>query len=276
MKNNKYKILVLSDLKNATNTTLKSSISLAKMVDGDIDFFHVKRPTDVVKKENQLSAIRTINKEHFTTDKEIKNLIDPIYKDYGIKINYKISYGNVKSEISRYIKEHKPDIIVLGKRKSKLLSFIGDNITHLILKEHKGVIMIAADKNPLEPNKEISLGILNDMNESFNLEFAEDLIHHSQTPIKSFNIIKNSNVSKPDYKAANDEKTKAFVFEHNDNAIENIDNYLSKNKVNLLYLNRTENKESEKLGLINSDLNEVISRLNISLIVAGEQNLTSS
>ena len=45
MKNNKYKILVLSDLSKTTRNTLKSSISLAKIVDADINFLYVKKPT---------------------------------------------------------------------------------------------------------------------------------------------------------------------------------------------------------------------------------------
>ncbi len=83
MKNNRYKILVLSDLKNSTNSTLKSSVSLAKMINGDVDFFHVKKATDIVEYESQLSAIRTINKLHTTTSTEIQHLIDTISKDYS-------------------------------------------------------------------------------------------------------------------------------------------------------------------------------------------------
>ena len=39
MENNKYKILVLSDLKDTASTTLKSTIGLAKMIDADIHCF---------------------------------------------------------------------------------------------------------------------------------------------------------------------------------------------------------------------------------------------
>jgi len=77
MKKNKnnYKILVLSDLKSTSNTTLKSTISLAKMIGGDIEFFHAKKPTDVVKNENQLSAMRAINANYNETDKKIRDLV---------------------------------------------------------------------------------------------------------------------------------------------------------------------------------------------------------
>ncbi len=73
MKKNKYKILVLADMKKSTSTVLKSAVSLAKMINGDIQMFYVRKPTDIVAKENQLSAMRTINKEYQKTEKKIQD-----------------------------------------------------------------------------------------------------------------------------------------------------------------------------------------------------------
>ena len=58
----------------------------------------------------------------------------------------------LKSEISDYIKAHKPDIVVIGKRKSGPFNFAGDNITDLVMKSHDGAIMIASDENAFELN----------------------------------------------------------------------------------------------------------------------------
>ena len=96
MKINKYKILVLSDLNKSTSKTIKSSISLAKIVDADVNFFYVKKPTEVVEKESQLSAMRTINKEYFSIDKKIKSIIGPMSEEYKIAINHTFSIGNLK------------------------------------------------------------------------------------------------------------------------------------------------------------------------------------
>jgi hypothetical protein len=86
MENKKYKILVLSDLKEGTDSTLKNAISLSKIIDADIEFFHVKKPTDIVERESQLSAMRTINKEYLETEKKIKNTIEPISRVYDMKL----------------------------------------------------------------------------------------------------------------------------------------------------------------------------------------------
>ena len=133
MRNNKYKILVLSDLKKSPSTILKSTVSLAKMIDGDINFFHVKKPSDVVERESQLSAMRTINQEQIITGKKIQEALAPISNDYNVNINSTFAFGNVKNEIEEHIKVTNPDVIVLGKRKAKGLRFLGDNITDFVL-----------------------------------------------------------------------------------------------------------------------------------------------
>ena len=103
MKKRTYKILVLSDLNDSTKTVLKSSVSLANMIHGEIHFFHVKKPIEVVKSESQLSAIRTINQEHLSIEKKIKSAIQFFTKDYNVDINYRFSIGNVKTEIANQI-----------------------------------------------------------------------------------------------------------------------------------------------------------------------------
>jgi vacuolar-type H+-ATPase subunit I/STV1 len=260
MKKDKYKVLVLSDLNTSTIKTLKSSISIAQIVNADIDFLYVKKVTDVVEKESQLSAMRTINKEYFTTDKKIKELIQPVSELYNININHSFIIGNVKNEIEKYIDKHKPDVVVLGKRKSKFTNFIGDKIAQFILKKYKGTIVICDENNPLKPNEELSLGIFNDT--KFNTIFEEDILKSSQKPIISFKISENSNNLKEEIITEND-KTIEYVFEKGDNVIKNISNYLSKSNVNLLFVNR----ENDNHNSVTPTINDVINKLNCSLIL---------
>lgn len=271
MGNNKYKILVLSDLKDTSSTALKSTIGLAKMIDADIHLFYVKNPTDIIEKDNQLSAIRVINDEYTSTNKKLENVVKSFSKVYGIGIDYKFEIGNVKNEIDTYIKKVQPDIIVLGKRKSKPLNFIGDNIIGFVLKKFDGVIMIAGNENPLEPNGNLSLGLLNDMEHDFNMEFVENLMAHTQKPLKSFKIVKTSNKSKEVYTTSN-KKTVEYVFEQSDNSIKNLSNYLSKNDINLLCVNREEKNDHQKANAIKSNINDLINKLDVSLLLTGIQN----
>ena len=78
MKTKKRKILVLSDMKDSTQALMITSVEVAKMLNAEIEFFHVKKPTDIVDRESQLSAVRTIKREHIKTDNDIKSMLNTL------------------------------------------------------------------------------------------------------------------------------------------------------------------------------------------------------
>ncbi|MEX0288161.1 MAG: universal stress protein [Flavobacteriaceae bacterium] len=266
---NKYKLVVLTDLNPSTKTVLKSAIGLAKMIGGEIEVFHVKKPSEIVDSENQLSAMRTINSKHRTIHKEFQSLIRPLSEEYNMKIPYSFRFGNVKHEIDDFIKEIKPDILVLGKRRSKPFTLIGDGITEYILKTFKGVVLINSDKEVLVPNKENSFGALNSPKPFSDLEFAEDLIKHTQKPLKAFKLVKNSNAVR-DTSETLDVKTIDYVFEHNDSSIQNLSNYLSKNNISILTIDRAGQDPDSEQKFITPNINSVISKLETTLLISGK------
>ena len=268
MKSKNYKILALSNLNDSTEAILKSMISLAKMIDAEIHFFYVKQPTELIQIENQLSAKRTINREQVVTDKKIQKLIQPLVEQYDVKLGYSFAFGNVKEEITNIINHFNPDVVVLGKRKVKSVALFGDSITQFVLKKHSGAILIASEENALEPNKQISLGIFNGLYETFNVEFANDLLDHIKKPMKSFKVVKSSETLKGE-KVLNNEKTIEYVFENSDSAIQNVSNYLSKSKVNLLCMNRNQKQFKGKTNHVKTDFKEAINEFNVSVLLSG-------
>ena len=255
-----YKILVLSDLSDHASNVLKNAISFAKMVDGEIDLLCIKKPSEIVKEDNQLSAMRTINQQHFSADKEIQSLINSFSKDYNININYTLSYGNVKNEIKKHIDSIKPDIVVLGKRKSKLLKLVGDNITDFVLKKHKGAVLLSSLENTLEPENTLALGMLNDMDDSF--EFAQRISQQTNKPIKSFKLV-NKLETTSESNTVNNNETIEYVFEENENVINNLSNYLLKSNINLLFVNREKINNTFEKHLIKSSS----AKLDVSLLL---------
>jgi len=248
-------------MKESTTNLLQSTIGLAKMIDGDISFFHVKKPTEVVETESQLSAVRTINEQYNTTDKKIKEMLEALSKNHNFKINYTHTIGNIKDEIGNYIKETAPDVIVLGKRKTKVLSFVGDNVTDFVLKKHEGVVVIASNQNTLEANEEFSVGVLNDIEDSFNKTLAQSLIEKTKEPLKLFRINGYSS-SHGSSSIANAKKTVEYIFEENSNTMKTISDYVSKNNISLLCLDRG-NGNSKKASYVKDAINKV----NASLLV---------
>ncbi len=275
MKKNKYKIVVFSDLKGPLNNTIKSTVGLAKIINGDIELFHVRRPSEVVKTENQLSAIRTINREYITIDKKIQSITNSFSKDFGVNISYSFAIGNLKNEIGTYIREQQPDIIVLQRKKTKLLDFLGDNIAQFVLRQHSGTIFIVDEKKVLEPNKELSLALLDDGEQTPNIEFVDNLLLHTKKPLKSFKIVENPSGLKTS-KEFRGKKTIEFVFEKRDDSIKNLSNYLTINNINLLCIARSKsnpNKKSENPS-INSNIKAIVDNLNVPLLLTGVPKYT--
>jgi nucleotide-binding universal stress UspA family protein len=270
---NKYKILVLSDLKEGTNTTLKNTVSLSRMINADIEFFHVKKLTDIVETDSQLSAMRTISKEHIIIEKKIQNLVTPISKEYDVNINTSFAFGNVKNEIENRIKTAQPDVIVLGKRKQKKLSFIGDNITDFVLNTHKGSVMLASDIDGLEPEKELSLGFYNNEKEPLNLKFTDALIGQTEQSLKSFNLVDKVNDTREKLVSTTN-KTVDYVFDKNDNAFNTLSSYLVKNKVNLLCVNRGD--QTKKQNVITTEIKDIVNKVNVSLFLTNEISYVSN
>ncbi|WP_136482158.1 universal stress protein [Cognatitamlana onchidii] len=271
MEKKKYKILVLSDFKNSTASILKSTARLANMIDGAVEFFYVKKPTEVIKQDNQFSAIRTINSQFSASEKKIKTLLNSIAEDYNVKIKYKFAIGNVKNEIISHIKEVNPDVIVLGKRKQKFLNFGGDNMTQFILKHHEGPVFIASEGNVLEPNKKLSLGIFQGKHKPLDIDFADQLIKNTNVPLKSFKIGETPSQLKAGKGVFSSLKTVNYVFEKGDNAIDNLSKYLSKNKIDLLCVGRDKAPAKDTVNLMKYDLRDLIGKLNVSMLISGRQ-----
>jgi nucleotide-binding universal stress UspA family protein len=254
------KILVLSDLTKSTSKTIKSAVALGKIINADIDFFYVKKPTEVVEKDSQLSALRTINKTYFTIDKKIKNLLKPITDSYNTSISHSFIIGNIKNEIAEYIDKSKPDIIVLGKQKATIFPFLGDNITQLVLKKHTGTVVITDDENCLEPNEELSLGLF--QNTSSNSALVERITNATQKPLTYFKIAEKDIESKKTPLLESKNKIE-YIFEQGDNAVKNISNYLSRKKINVLFVSR----EKSNIDAMKTSVTGIIKSINCSLIL---------
>ena len=257
MDNKKYKILVLSDLKSTTVSLIKNTVGLAKMINGEIELFHVKKPTEVVKRESQLSAVRDINEQSLNTHNQLKNILEPIANDFGVELNYKYAIGNLKGEIESCIKETSPDIIVLGKRKPSAIRIVGDNLADFVLKKFDGPVLIASNDDLLGSNRMLSMGILNDFGKSLNTSLTENLFNNTKEPLKKFKIEGPSSDEEASDLYQN-RKTVEYVFKDGSRTIETISDYVSKSNISLLCLDRNFKGSLTK---------KAINKVNVSLLV---------
>ena len=263
MKNNN-KIVVLTDLKKSSINRLKNTVALAKMINGEVHVFHVKKSIDLVKKDNNLSALRSINDHYKETENKLKGLKSLISDQFNFSIDYSFSIGNVNKEIETFLDQTNPDIIVLGKKKKNVLRLIGDNVTEMVLKKHQGAILIADKENNIEPNKELAIGLLNDIEE----QFPSELVKFTKSPLKSFHIL-DSNANQNSVLQEKKQKTINYVFEKSDDSIKTLSKYLAKNSINLLCVDRVTNGK-KKSSVRN--YKELIKELPVNLLILGNEN----
>ncbi|TXE16315.1 hypothetical protein ES692_13405 [Psychroserpens burtonensis] len=157
MKSNKYKILVLSDLKQTASLALGYAANVSQEIDADVEVFYVKKATEVIETESPLSAIRIISEVCRQTEKKIKDLVSPISKENDVDIKTTFAFGNIKNEIENRINSSQPDIIVLGERKQKRFNFLGDNITDFVYKNYNGVVLVATENEFLDSKGKLSI-----------------------------------------------------------------------------------------------------------------------
>tara|TARA_R110000868_G_scaffold343120_6_gene604198 strand:+ start:1006 stop:1857 length:852 start_codon:yes stop_codon:yes gene_type:complete len=269
MERNKHKIALFTVLQGDISGVLKSAASLAQMINGEIEVLNVTKPTAVIGKDNQLSAMRSLNREYILTEKRMKDILSPIIDNYGVPVKYSSTFGNVKNEIDRYLRENNPDIIVLGRHKSKHFNTAENRIINFVLSVFKGTVLIVPHDKGLEPGMKLGIGALNCSEAVFNSSFTEELFLHAKSVLKSFNIVESSNVL-PQTGSSLGRKTINYVFDNNENTVNNLPVYLSISNIDLLFLDGGK-KEKEDISRLLT-LYDMVRKSDINLLVTGEKH----
>jgi len=259
--NSKYRLLVLMDQSKASYNALKSAINLAKLINGSIEVFQVKKITSEVGYESQIAVMRAINEERSKQENEFRNIVKLVVKKEGLPVTCNFTYGDVKNEINDHIKKTNPDIVVIGKRKKKIVNFLGDGITKSLLEDHNGAVLISGDNEAFTSYYRKSIGFLNNVEGIEKITLLNDLKKYNREPHKLFKINQN------DLKPKNDESAKlveqqtkketiVYKFDASDNAISGMANLISNNNIALLCLN----KKNKNRGSFSNGLNEIFTK----------------
>tara|TARA_R110002167_G_scaffold247108_5_gene452683 strand:- start:8 stop:871 length:864 start_codon:yes stop_codon:yes gene_type:complete len=278
----KYRILVLMDPNQKSYSALINAVNLAKAIDGTISVFQVKLPTGIVKNENQISALRAIKQERKATRKKLHNIMNLVSEVENIPINYAFSFGNVKNEIKLHLQQTKPDIVVLGKKKQKLINLLGDGITKFLLANHSGAILINGGNKNLLANTGISLGFYSDTLNNHDLEITKALSKRTTAPVKIFSVRKRvgSNEEKVILKRLksdpNVQNMIEYEFEESVSALDGLASYVLKNSIGVLCVGRGSKRKGWSDRLIGdvSKVHHSIQKLNVPLLVLGDREYT--
>ena len=259
-----HKILVLTDLKETTYSVLNHATELASLVDSEVMFLHVRKPSNIVGGENQYSAMRSINKDYITTSKRIADLADNL----GKSVNYNLVYGSVRGEIRKVLNDFRPDTVILGKRRPKFAKLIGDGVTDFVLRRHYGTVVIAAEGKELLQFPELSLGSLNSFSHDLEGIFVSAIMNRSKKPLKVFRIDRDGDFGIENQNPSSSDQVE-IIFQGDSNIMSKISKYVNKSSINLLLVNR-EKKSQNKIMKSTSNLRSLINNIDISVLIFGK------
>ncbi|MGO4919459.1 hypothetical protein [Maribacter spongiicola] len=76
--------------------------------------------------------------------------------------------------------------------------------------------------------------------------------------------------------ASQQKKEVEFIFENNSNSMKNLSNYITKNKINLLCVNRFENKKKKDSSALSmpANISDMVNNINVPLLLMGQNNYT--
>ncbi len=246
MKNNKYKIVALTDLQDTSDLIIENAVNMAKYIGANIKVFHVKKPADVVNSDSQLSALRTINKTTTVIDKKMKAQLEAYNEVDGPKIKRSFAIGNVRNEIESFIEDEQPDVVVIGKRRSSPLKIVGDGLTEFLLERYDGMVFISGGNQSFDGHGDLRLGAFNLSSGNFQSGIAKSLVDATQNEVKSFRVVDKIESKDKTETEESMSNVVEYVFEQNDTIVDSISNYVSKNKLNLLLVDRPTNVKSSK------------------------------
>ncbi|MFD2098587.1 universal stress protein [Flagellimonas iocasae] len=233
----KYRISVLLDLTKSSEQVLTNAVQLAKTLDGAVEVFHVKPAADVVQRESQLSAIRTIYKDDRDTRSQMQKLIGTIEREERMTISYRLEYGNVKNRVRDYLALQRPDILVLGKRRP---GFLGDSITDFVINETETHVLITGKDDKFHTFKDLNLGVFTNGLRENGLEIIKDLKRDSDKPVRVFNIKGKVQPSEQELNPL--QKSVSYVFTEGANALDGLVSYVSRTNTQLLCVPKSQKK----------------------------------
>lgn len=270
----KYRLLVLFDHSKVAYSALRNAVNLAKVIDAGIDIFSVKSPIEVVRYENQLAAMRDIVEVRAKSKKKLRKLVNTISEEENIPVIYHFTFGNVASEIKDHIDKTQPDVVAIGKRKSKLFNFVGDGVTSSLLKNYKGAILISGSEEMSISSNNVSVGYLDDIFTEDRNNIAGELRRQTDGPIKVFKINTSGNDSsqEEDISLQNEElnSTNTTIFEFDDalDFSNSASNYIEKSNVGLLCVNKNGPMTiSNSLNAMSGQIQKTINKTKIPVLI---------
>ena len=233
-------VLVLLDLEQSPAELLESAAVITKKVDGRLQALHIRMPIEAIEQANQFSAKKEFYAHYQNTKEQLEPIIEKVSIKEELPIDYSLIYGHVGNQIAEAIHQKQPDIVVLGKRKTKLGGLLGDRVTKTVLNTAPKSIYIVNTSAILNNFEGIAVGILEDTS-SIKDDMLEAIVEKQNNKINFFGI------GKSDKKTMDkNPEDSHYIFPENNASVSNMASYIKKTKTQLFCIskNALEQRES--------------------------------
>lgn len=246
-------LLVPMDFSKESYIALKYAISIAKLLKGKINIYHVYNPKETTTHKEQSNV-----DESLLNIKEKLNAIIEITKTENIPVSTTVSIGLLTSELKKHIQSISPNIIVIAKKKEKL-SLSGE-LTSYLTNTYKGALIIVDKETSFQVGSKIAYNGMNKILDKEDIPYyILELNKFTKSPLVFFktknNIIPNTNTLQEIEKDVN------IQLEHlkNQNSLDELIKYVNQNDIKLLCLGRENPKKFFQSFF--SDQSTVISKI---------------
>ncbi|WP_222984198.1 universal stress protein [Flagellimonas meishanensis] len=257
-----YRISVLLDLSDTSEILLMNAVRLAKAINGSVVAFHVKPVLSLVDRESQLSAIRNIRDQEKTARNTLQQLAAKVGESENMPISVSVSSGNVKSQIKEYLQEEKPDILVLGKPRSRG-GLLGDSITDFVVDKVNIHVLIMVEDHQLETFEGLNLGIFGREFPKNGLAIIDALKKDNDRQLRVFHI-KNQQAQTVTSSA---HKTIDYVFTEGANALDSLVKYVMRTNTQLLFIPK---RKKNTFAFQTSPSKEVLRKSDVPIFILAE------
>lgn len=256
--NSDYSILVLTDLSEASKIALRNATKLAKLVNGKVSAYNVQPVKQFTEEENQLSLGRKLSENYKRTQAKAKRLISAIGEEEDMEIGFTMDWGNVKNCILNKVEDTRPDMVILGRRKSKLTDLLRVGVTQFVIDNCDASILISGSDRELHSFTDLSLGFFGETKEKGGLRIIDHL-QEAPRSVKYFGIRSRKQTMETDGPVQ--KGGTSFVFpQEGPNAIEALTSYVLGTKTQLFCIPQGTDTAVESVK-------EMVKRLDIPILL---------
>lgn len=224
----KFRILVLYNSNCRKTAALPSGVNFAKRVQGAIELLSVKPIKRFASESNQVAVLRTLEEEKVALKSHLKQLASFLTEKEEIPLITTVKVGVVKEVIADHIRLTTPDIVIMGCPKGRTKQFYFSGILQLVMKNHKGPLLLATNTEQLKNKPRVNMGFINRLEQAHPLLKA--LENKVEAPISIFQFVSKET----EEKKASQKKEVVYHFQESVSETSNFLKYIEQSKVNLL------------------------------------------